>query len=295
MGSVAVAEIQLSVLLALGIDINYRDSSGLNVVHYILSKHLIGHIYFEPNDLEVYPKDDMVIGIEKLYLVERAGADFTHQFEHRTPLQAFRYGIDRVYQTPVDSLNLGDPPRHNELSELVRMLEHKEQTGHLPQPYLGSKFNGGPREYFEDQCDVCDSKQNTMPEGADTVSYENSTNLVPSRRPPLPPQVSSDADHCPDNASVLPEADPRLIETDADIVCLNASIAVADSPMTSSQTSTPRVVTNRNNSSSNIIQNAAVLLRRRSSQKPNAPSAGPRYLQPTKSSKQKERSRYKEI
>lgn len=283
-------ESQLSVLLSLGIDINFRDSSGLNVVHYILSKHLIGHIYLESNELENYPNDNMVAGIERLYLVERARADFSYQFEHRTPLQAFRYGVDRVYQTPIESLNLGDPPRHNELSELVRMLEHKEHTGHLPQPYLG---RSEPREYFEGHCDICNSDQNPIQESLRT-NYEDPITLIPSRSPPIPHHVSPKADQSEDNANTLPDPNTRSTKMTSDVVNLDGPNTILNSSTIPSRTSTSLVAPNGSNGSSNSTQKPAASSPRQTPRVPRTSSASPRYLQPTKSSKQKVRSRYKE-
>lgn len=149
---------QLQVLASFGLDINSKCSTGQNIVHYIIIKHVIGHTFLIPLDeCACWASNDIRDAVDEIYAIERAGADFSEQFEHRTPLQALRYGLDLVRKAKVK--NYDDIPEAR-FSQLEFMLEHKEITGHLPQPMVGKEFIESKHIplILERKCDLCSSK-----------------------------------------------------------------------------------------------------------------------------------------
>ncbi|KAJ9664532.1 hypothetical protein H2198_000183 [Neophaeococcomyces mojaviensis] len=189
--------VQLQTIASFGLDINSKCSTGHNVVHYIITKHIIGHTFLEPrNDCDCWPGDNIAESIEKLYAVEKAGANFSDQFKHRTPLQAFRHGLDLVHRAKKTNFDVLPEAR---FTQLEFMLEHKEATGHLPQPMLGTRFWESkyiPR-LLERKCDVCSASllaPDTTPQSApssNTSSPSRPRRPKPSRIPrprPRPPQ-----------------------------------------------------------------------------------------------------------
>lgn len=150
-------ESQLSILLLMGVDINQRSLEGYSIVHYLITIHIFSHA------LTTYHKgaclgDDMAVPVEKLYALEKAQADFTMEFEYRTPLQAFRMGRDRLYQLPPEDLMIDIP--HIRLDQIEFMLYHKLKTGHLPQPMMGVDYNAKDAELLRSKrCTVCESRR----------------------------------------------------------------------------------------------------------------------------------------
>ena len=180
---------QLQVLASFGLDINRKCSTGQNIVHYIITKHVIGHTFLIPLDeCGCYASNDIRDAVDQMYAIETAGADFRQQFEHRTPLQALRHGLDLIRKAKVK--NYDDIPEAR-FSQLEFMLEHKEVTGHLPQPMVGSDFFHS--KYIplllERRCDLCSSKSSSIrtssesPAGSVTKEILRPRNPQPSRIP----------------------------------------------------------------------------------------------------------------
>ena len=259
-------ESQLQVLLVLGVDINGRDSDRYNIVHYLITKHIINHTYLqEDNMLQCYPDDDIVNALEKLYLVHRAGADFKIQIEHRTPLQALRYGLDRIREVPPDDRNYEDI-QEARFAHLEYVLEHEEQTGHLPTPLMGKAWRTKPKEALQHRCDQCESTTNTKNIESDVI--DEPSKLISPRRPPKPPR--------PPNEIVLSSyAD---VQQDITRPPRGRHLSRSLTPSRSSNTLTPydnetghaiSVDPSTNHSTSRSLQ----------------PSTSPRYLEPTAKSR----------
>lgn len=288
------AESQLSILLLFGVDINFRDVSGMNVVHYLISQHIIDHTFLvSENSLQCYPFDDMCEGIEKLYLAEKAGADFTYQYKHRTPLQALRRGLDRIRQLPVHLLNLGMEPPEDKLKHLEYILEHKEQTQHLPQPYIGMQVRTKPRFILPRHCDICDSN-NQAYANANTVTIVSQHDFVPSRSPRPPPM------HRPTESQSL---DLHKLDDLASRTVEQPSNQTLTSPVPSSSPNVPSIArttprklrSHRSSSNTTLTPSNAMPQSQRTDSGSGAPRSGssaakgPRYLQPTESSRRRGR------
>lgn len=265
------AEAQLQILLTLGLNINYRDQNRINVIHYLIH-HFVIHTFLEDNNrLGCMPNDDLVEGVEKLYLVERAGADFTHQCRYRTPLQALRFGFDRVRKTPPDRRNF-EILLENRMAHLEYAFEHKEQTGHLPQPYVGRM---PPSKNLELRCDICAGRQgNFLDQTLDQSSQIALPEAFINPRPPPPvPQLQTpNVSYTCIQSENLPN--PFLSTT------RSSTIAPTDST-TQTLPTPPRTFTSTSPASSRPHRRSS-----RSSQS----SLSPGYMQPTQSSRQRQKS-----
>ena len=274
-------ESQLQVLLTLGVNIDHRDESDRNVVHWVISEHIVRHGYLEEhNELNCMPDDDLVPALEKLYLVERAGADFKHQVRHRTPLQACRHGLDRIRKTSPDKRNFEDLPE-DRFGHLEWALEHKELTGHLPQPYLGREYRH-PRKDLPRTCDVCSASHSGTDVAKTNINSALPIALSHPRPPPLPPfapgpppqlakhPASTQLDSLPQStgSTTLPATpSPRT----------GGSIPLTSRSRTGRKSLSPGDATSRSRSSTNVAES------RRQSKSPQ-PLPSPHYLTPTKSS-----------
>lgn len=152
---------QLKVLPHFGVDINGRSSQGMNIVHYLITKHIVEHIFLK-QDLTCWPDGDAAIPNEQLYWLEEAGADFKSIFNGMTPLQALRSGYNRIKKCdPRDLLYSLDKEEILRFTQLKFMLSHKESHGHLPQPMMGVAARGEAAvptltQYVKSKdCDLC--------------------------------------------------------------------------------------------------------------------------------------------
>lgn len=154
---------QLHVLLYFGVDIHSQGPNGMNIVHYLISTHIIDHTYLA-EDAICSPDSNSALSIEMLYWLEEAGADFAQTHNGKTPLQALKRGLNKIRR-----MQDSDP---NELvyqvteivstrfEQLEYILLHKQVTGHLPQPMMGTKYSGRDqlhvlKRYLEERCTVC--------------------------------------------------------------------------------------------------------------------------------------------
>lgn len=293
-------ESQLQVLLTLGFGINDRDSAGYNIVHYLITKHIVNHTYLEDsNDAQCYPDDDLVEALEKLYLVHRAGADFKVQIEHRTPLQALRHGLDRIRDTPPDQRNFEDV-QEGRFAHLEYVLEHEEQTGHLPTPLMGADWRAKPKQALQHRCDRCEGTEN-----ADTQVVMHDIKLQASREAPKPPgppgRQGQDAETGPllnstnrtqsrhVSPSIKPSRNPKpstLVSADNGN---NSTLSPSRTPRPSrsprsSRGSNTYTSGNADNTSSTTLSPSRTPRPSRSPQ----PSRSPGYLEPTASSRRRE-------
>lgn len=154
-------EKQLKVLTGLGTDINAVSSKGYNIVHHLITEHIIKHTFLVATDT-CLPDDDLANGIEKLYLVEKARANFGTICRGRTALQALQNGIERIHQTPEDELLFElTETAVARLAQVEFMLEHKARVGHLPHPPMGTNYRGGrnlpalKQNVEQRRCDMC--------------------------------------------------------------------------------------------------------------------------------------------
>lgn len=154
-------EKQLRVLLDFGADIHSQSSQGYNIVHYLITEHMVNHTFLIETDT-CLPDDDLANAIEKLYLVEKAGANFRSRFEGRTALEALQQGYDQVKQSPEDELLFElNEAAIARFAQLEFMLEHKEQTGHLPLPLMGTNYRRKKnlstlnQNVTKRRCDLC--------------------------------------------------------------------------------------------------------------------------------------------
>lgn len=176
----------LETLLSLGVNINKCNKAGMNVVHHLISTHLIGHFFrcwkegpserfsdkngcfgsYDP--WTVRPDYVAILNVfEKLYLVEEHGADFTGVGEHGSPLRVFARSRGRLLQAiqsktwyMMQQEDLSPQSKEIEmtmktLDELSFMLAHKETYGHLPRPMVNEydlqHYHCRPRK----PCKVC--------------------------------------------------------------------------------------------------------------------------------------------
>jgi len=154
-------ENQLKVLTSFGTAINCVSSHGYNIVHYLIKEHIVNHTFLIETDGCV-PDDDLAPAIEKLYLVEKAGANFRTLCKGRTALQALKDGIELLHRTPEEDLSFDlNETALVRLAQLEFMLEHKAREGHLPHPPMGRdyrKVNNRPalkRNVEHRRCDMC--------------------------------------------------------------------------------------------------------------------------------------------
>jgi len=269
----ATPESQLQVLLTLGVDINDRSLEGYNIVHYLISKHIVGHTYLEENDLCCLPHDDFVEALEKLYLVHKAGADFKLQFEHRTPLQALRHGLDRIRETPANQRFYEDI-QEGRFAHLEYVLEHEERTGHLPTPMLGRELRAKPKDALQHRCDRCEGADNI-----DLSTIHQPGTLIPTRKAPKPPIP-------PVGPNPTTRHSPRSNDTNSP-----RGRHISRSPISrSSRSSNTWNPGGSNTASSDTSRPSRNLRPSRSPQ----PSRSPRYLEPTASSRQRELTTHRE-
>lgn len=160
---------QLHTLIRFGVDIDARTADGMNIVHYLITEHIVKHTYL-PGDPECSPDSNSALSIEMLYWLEEMKANFTSVYEGSTPLQALEKGTDEIRAAQEED---SDDLQY-ELTDIVRtrfeqlkyMLRHKEQTGHLPRPMMGTKYSGADQlhildHYLEQKtCTVCKPAQN---------------------------------------------------------------------------------------------------------------------------------------
>ncbi|KAK5072751.1 hypothetical protein LTR64_000844 [Lithohypha guttulata] len=158
---------QLKVLLQFSVDIHAKSTRGMNIVHYLITEHLIRHTFLE-QDMTCWPDDDTAITIEQLYWLEEAGADFTSRYNNQTLLEALRTGFYQM--KPIDDDTLLYPRTdvvNTRFAQIKFMLQHMESKGHLPQPMMGtnarfiSNFPALQRYIRTKRCDLCSATADT--------------------------------------------------------------------------------------------------------------------------------------
>lgn len=139
---------RLRVLESLGLDVNQTCPGGGNIINYLISTHVCGHMSRVRGSAGCYPSFNTVDIINKLAILEQHGADLTVEGPSGTPLQTLEYGLVELNRASVSPIK----PWYRAKLLVRDMLRHKELKHHLPRP--------SPTELlhypdFERDCEVC--------------------------------------------------------------------------------------------------------------------------------------------
>lgn len=237
-------EAQLHMLLSLGCNIDYQNKAGMNVVHYLVTTHLFGHVIGLDSpgiwflDIPFWDRADedyssVLHVVEKLYLVEEHGASFTTIGKYGTPLQAFTRSRGLLLQDLQGKLlrrrtNNGYLAKVMIiLDELGFLLKHKEAKGHLPRPmvqeYDLQHYRCWPRKW----CNVCS--------GGSTVVYNEEHLENPEDHECLGEVDSTDEDESSNESSSRVEEEEEDQEFSDDKIVDSRSGTITTFPTSQSQ------------------------------------------------------------